>query len=57
MVGCEVEAKELVLEGEVRDTRAQLDEFKRLLEEIEVRVSAMEVKSDPEEQQAHVFII
>lgn len=48
MVECEVEAKELALDGEVRDTRAKLDEFKCLLEKIEVHVSAMEVKSNPE---------
>jgi hypothetical protein len=48
----EVEAKELALEGEVRDTRALLEEFKRRLEEVEARVSAMEAKSDSEDEQS-----
>ena len=48
-------AKELTHEDEVRDTRGLLEEFKRRLEEVEVRISAMESKSDPEqEQQARV---
>ena len=51
-VEAEVEAKELALEGEVRDTRALLEEFKRRLEEVEARVSAMEAKSDFEDEQS-----
>jgi hypothetical protein len=55
LVVTEVGAKELTLEDEVRDTRVLLEEFKRRLEEVEVRVSAMEPKLDSEqEQQARV---
>lgn len=51
----EVGAKELTLEDKVRDTRVLPEEFKRRLEEVEVRVSAMEPKLDSEqEQQARV---
>jgi cobalamin biosynthesis Mg chelatase CobN len=41
VVEAELEAKELALEGEVRDARALLEEFRLRLEEIEARVSAM----------------
>ncbi|KAH9983298.1 hypothetical protein BJV77DRAFT_966894 [Russula vinacea] len=55
VVEAELEAKELALEGEVRDARALLEEFRFRLEEVEARVSAMEAKSHPaEEQQAQV---
>ena len=47
----ELEAKELALEGEVRDARALLEEFRLRLEEVESRVSAMEAKSHPAEEQ------
>lgn len=55
VVEAELEAKELALEGEVRDARALLEEFRFRLEVVEARVSAMEAKSHPaEEQQAQV---
>ena len=55
VVEAELEAKELVLEGDVRDARALLEKFRRRLEEVEERVSAMEAKSDAaEEQQTQV---
>jgi hypothetical protein len=48
-VEAELEAKELALEGEVQDTRVLLEAFRRRLEEVEARVSAMEAKSHPAE--------
>ena len=51
----ELEAKELALESEARSTRALLEEFKRRLEDVEERVSAMEAEWHPKEEQvAHV---
>jgi len=51
----ELEAKELALESEARATRGLLEEFRRRLEEVEARVSAMEVEwHPPEEQQAPI---
>jgi hypothetical protein len=47
----EFEAKELALESEARSTRALLEEFRRRLEDIEGRVSAMEAERHPEEEQ------
>jgi hypothetical protein len=47
----ELKASELALEGEMRYTRAMLEEFKRRLVEVESRVSAMEAE---EKQRAHV---
>jgi len=51
----ELEAKELALESEARSTRALLEDFKRRLEDVEGRVSAMEAEWHlKEEQVAHV---
>jgi hypothetical protein len=51
----ELEAKELALESEARSTRALLEEFKRRLEDVEGRVSAMGAEwHRSEEQVAHV---
>ena len=51
----ELEAKELTLESEARSTRALLEEFKRRLEDVEGRVSAMESEWHPKEEQvSHV---
>ena len=51
----ELEAKELALESEARSTRALLEEFKRRLEDVEGRVSAMESEWHPKEEQvSHV---
>ena len=47
----ELKASELVLEGEMRYTRAMVEEFRRRLMEVESRVSAMEAE---EKQRAHV---
>jgi hypothetical protein len=46
----ELKANELVLKGEMQDTRTLLEEFRRRLEEVESRVSTMEA----EEQRAYV---
>ena len=51
----ELEAKELALESEARSTRALLEDFKRRLEDVEGRVSAMEAERHRlEEEVAHV---
>lgn len=47
----ELKASELALEGEMRYTRAMVEEFRRRLVEVESRVSAMEAE---EKQWAHV---
>jgi hypothetical protein len=47
----ELKASELALEGEMRYTRAMLEEFRRRLVEVESHVSAMEAE---EKQRAHV---
>ena len=52
----ELEAKELALEREARSTRALLEEFKRRLEDVEARVSAMGAEwHPPQEQVARVL--
>jgi hypothetical protein len=54
-VEAELKVKELALEDEARTTRALIEEFKRRLEEVEARVSAMEADwHPPEEQQAPI---